>query len=247
MAVGRALEPLLHHDPLMARERHALAAIEAEIGHPFARPALLEEALTHVSAGTEGRSYQRLEFLGDRVLGLVVTGMLFDAFPAAPEGELSKRLAALVRKEVCAEVARDWSLGDYLRLGAGERRSGAREREAILADACEALIGAVYLDGGLEAADRLVRANWLARMVAPAIALRDAKTTLQEVVQAKGLPVPVYRDVGRKGPDHAPEFEVAVKVERHAEARGTGRTKRLAERAAAENWLRREDMWEDGR
>lgn len=223
----------------------ALARLEARIGHKFNARALLEEALTHVSAGEGRLSYQRLEFLGDRVLGLVVSAMLYEAFPQAPEGELSRRLAALVRKETCAEIAREWQLGEQIRLGEGEMRSGARGRDALLGDACEALIGAVYLDGGLQAAEKLVRTHWAARMHARLSVPRDAKTMLQEVVQARGLPVPTYRDIGRKGPDHAPEFEIAVLVAGSPEALGRGASKRLAERAAAEAWLRRAGLWNE--
>lgn len=224
---------------------HRASAFEKRLGYIFAAPALLEEALTHVSAGSREHCYQRLEFLGDRVLGLVVSTMLFEAFPAAPEGELSKRLADLVRKETCADVARSWNLGDELRLGEGEKRSGAKKRDAILGDACEAVIGAVYRDGGLEAAEKLVRENWTARMHAPRIVPKDAKTLLQEIVQARGLPVPTYRDVGRSGPDHAPRFEVAVQVQGMTEVSGQGPSKRVAERAAAEEWLKREGLSHD--
>lgn len=232
----------------MGEEAAALARLEARLGYRFVEHALLEEAVTHVSAGyagtgPKGLSYQRLEFLGDRVLGLIVSTMLFEAFPAAPEGELSKRLADLVRKETCAAVARDWKLGDHLRLGEGEKRSGAKKRDAILGDACEAVIGAVYRDGGLAAAEALVRANWTNRMQAPITVPKDAKTLLQEIVQARGLPVPVYRDVTRSGPDHAPEFEIGVKVEGHVEVCAHGPSKRLAERAAAEAWLKQAGLW----
>jgi ribonuclease-3 len=148
----------------------------------------------------------------------------------------------LVRKETCAEIARLWGLGEHIRLGEGERRSGARKRDAILGDACEALLGAVFCDGGFEAARSLIRTHWQARMHQPVTAPKDPKTRLQELVQAKGLSVPSYVDIGRSGPDHAPEFEVAVLVEGHAEARGRGPSKRVAERAAAETWLSREGM-----
>lgn len=232
----------------MGDDAAALTRLEARLGYRFADQALLEEAVTHVSAGhtgtsPKGLSYQRLEFLGDRVLGLIVSTMLFEAFPAAPEGELSKRLADLVRKETCAAIARDWKLGDHLRLGEGEKRSGAKKRDALLGDACEAVIGAVYRDGGLVAAEALVRANWTNRMHAPITVPKDAKTLLQEIVQSRGLPVPVYRDVTRSGPDHAPEFEVGVKVEGHAEISAHGPSKRLAERAAAEAWLKDAGLW----
>ena len=248
------------HDPL--------ARLEDKLGYRFSNRALLEEAITHVSykppapesastskkehkadwligdrpAQTGALSYQRLEFLGDRVLGLVVSTMLFEAFQEAPEGELSKRLADLVRKESCADVAREWNLGDHLRMGEGEKRSGARKKDAFLGDSCEAVIGAVYRDGGMIAADTLVRKSWEQRMHAPRVVPKDAKTMVQEIVQAHGLPVPVYRDIGRTGPDHAPQFEIAVVVEGYADAFGRGTSKRLAERAAAESWLKREGM-----
>jgi ribonuclease III len=218
------------------------SALEKRLGYTFANPALLEEALTHVSAGSREHCYQRLEFLGDRVLGLIVSNMLFETFPAAPEGELSKRLADLVRKETCADIARSWRLGDEIRLGEGEKRSGAKKRDPILGDACEAVIGAVYRDGGLVAAESLVRAHWTARMQALALAPKDPKTRLQEIVQSRGLPVPTYKDVGRSGPDHAPEFEVAVVVEGMSDISGRGPSKRIAERAAAIGWLQREGL-----
>lgn len=223
----------------MAVSGDSLTRLETRLAYRFTNPVLLEEAVTHVSAGAKGLSYQRLEFLGDRVLGVIVSTMLFETFPAAPEGELSKRLADLVRKETCADVAREWHLGDHLRLGEGERRSGAKKRDPILGDACEAVIGAVYRDGGLDAAEKLIRAHWTARMHAPRAVPKDAKTQLQELVQAEGLPVPVYKDIGRKGPDHAPEFEIAVIVTGYPDISARGPSKRVAERAAAEAWLRR--------
>ncbi len=222
----------------------AVSALEQRLAYTFSDTALLEEALTHVSAGSREHCYQRLEFLGDRVLGLIVSTMLFEHFPAAPEGELSKRLADLVRKETCAEVARSWNLGDELRLGEGERRSGAKKRDATLGDACEALIGAVYRDGGLKAAEALVRAHWTARMMALRIVPKDAKTQVQEIVQARGLPVPTYHDLRRSGPDHAPSFEVALRVQGMAEVAGHGPSKRVAERVAAEEWLKREGLFD---
>lgn len=237
--------PNFPENPLMGAETTSLATLQRRLGYRFRELGILEEALTHVSAVGTGRSYQRLEFLGDRVLGLIVSTMLFEAFPEAPEGELSKRLADLVRKETCAAMAREWGLGDALRLGEGEQRSGAKKRDAILGDCCEAVIGAVYCDGGLAAAETLVRAGWTARMHAPVSVPKDAKTLLQEIVQARGLPVPTYRDVGRKGPDHAPVFEVAVQVQGQPEVSAMGPSKRLAERAAAEHWLRAAGLWQD--
>jgi ribonuclease-3 len=218
-------------------------ALEKRLGYHFRNRALIEEALTHVSHdGPGGPSYQRLEFLGDRVLGIVVATMLFEAFPVSPEGDLSRRLAELVRKETCADVARGWGLGDLIRLGEGEKRTGAQKRDAILGDVCEAVIGAVYRDSGLGEVDKLIRTAWQARMDAPIEVPRDPKTALQEAVQARGLPVPRYRDAGRKGPDHAPEFEIAVEVQGYASAIGRGPSKRHAERAAAEAFIAREGL-----
>jgi ribonuclease-3 len=192
----------------MTRGRdEALAALEARIGYEFADPALLARALTHVSASSSRRdSYERLEFLGDRVLGVAVAHMLYDAFPNETEGELSRRLAALVRKETCAEVAEAWGVGPAMRLGEGEAQTGGRGKRALLGDICEAIIGATFLDGGALAAERIVRKAFSERMGASGQDLRDAKTALQEWAQARGLATPRYQIVGRSGPDHAPFF-----------------------------------------
>ena len=228
--------------------RHAGRAdksgLEASLGHRFATPDLLGRALTHISgvAGASARagSYQRLEFLGDRVLGLAVSAMLYAEFPHATEGELSRRLADLVRRESCAEVAAFWDVGPYLRLGPGEVQSGGRGRQAILADVCEALIGAVFLDAGFDAAAALVRRAWEPRMLSPRRALQDSKTALQEWAQAQGKPTPVYSETDRSGPAHAPRFVVTVSVEGCVPADGVGTSKRLAEQDAAEGFMRRE-------
>jgi ribonuclease-3 len=219
------------------RRRRGTAEFEQRIGYRFRDPALLEQALTHISALTGLRnragSYQRLEFLGDHVLGLVVSDMLFRAFPKADEGELSRRLADLVRKEACADVARAIELGEAIRLGTSEANAGGRSRTAILADVCEALIGAIFVDGGYPAASALIERLWSARMRTPARPLRDSKTALQEWAQARGLPTPAYREVERTGPDHDPEFRVMVELPDLAPAEGFGRSKRAAEQAAA--------------
>lgn len=224
-----------------------LGELERTLGVTFADRALLELALTHVSAakGDHVRlhSYQRLEFLGDRVLGLAVSSMLFRTFPEAEEGELSRRLAELVRRESCAEVAAHWNLGKFLRLGSGEAQSGGRKKDAILADICEAIIGAVFLDAGFAAASACVERAWRERMLKPHRPLRDAKTVLQEWAQARGLPTPIYREIGRSGPDHAPDFEIAAEVQGLEPASGSGRSKRLAEQAAAVAFLKREAVW----
>ncbi len=219
------------------RRRITSSEFEERIGYRFRDPALLEQALTHISAlgGARNRaaSYQRLEFLGDHVLGLVISDMLFRAFARADEGEMSRRLADLVRKEACAEVARAIDLGSAIRLGASEANAGGRGRAAILADVCEALIGAVFVDGGYPAAAGMIERLWSARMHAPARPLRDSKTILQEWAQARGLPTPAYREIERTGPDHDPEFRVTVELPDLKPAEGIGRSKRAAEQAAA--------------
>ena len=228
------------------RRRKTPPGFEDRIGYKFKDAALLEQALTHISAlaGPRNRasSYQRLEFLGDHVLGLVISDMLYGAFPKADEGELSRRLADLVRKEACADVAKEIDLGAAIRLGASENNAGGRNRTAILADVCEALIGAVFIDGGYKAASEVIGHLWEQRMRAPARPLRDSKTILQEWAQARGLPTPAYREVERKGPDHNPEFRVTVELPKFAPAEGIGRSKRGAEQAAAAAMLTREGV-----
>jgi ribonuclease III len=228
------------------RRRRGDGLLEERIGYRFKDTALFDSALSHISAlkGARNRagSYQRLEFLGDHVLGLVISDMLFRAFPKADEGELSRRLADLVRKETCADIARTIDLGAAIRLGASEANAGGRKRPAILADVCEALIGAVYLDGGFPAAEALVGRLWEARMRIKAQPLRDPKTVLQEWAQARGLPTPAYREVARSGPDHDPVFRVTVQLPKLDPAEGSGRSKRAAEQAAAAAMMAREGV-----
>lgn len=219
--------------------------VERRIGHGFRDKGLLRRALTHTSAATRGQgSYQRLEFLGDRVLAIIVADMLYASYPDADEGELARRLNALVKRETCADVARELGLGAALRLGPGEASTGGREKAAILADVMEALIAAVYLDGGLEAARKLVRREWEPRMAAPTAPLRDAKTMLQEWLQGRGLPAPRYVLVERCGPDHDPRFTIAVEISGQDGASANGRSKREAEQAAATAVLVREGLWQ---
>ena len=224
-----------------------LAAVEGRIGYKFNDSALLTTAFTHVSAlkpATRHRadSYQRLEFLGDHVLGLIVSDMLYRAFPNADEGELSKRLADLVRKESCADVAKTLGLVDDIKLGAVGAGVGARLRKSVLGDICEAVIGAVFLDGGYQAAAHFVERNWSERMHKLRRPLRDPKTTLQEWAQGKGLPTPVYREVERTGPHHDPQFRIAVELPGLESAEGTGGSKRAAEKAAASAMIAREGV-----
>jgi ribonuclease-3 len=224
----------------------ATSAIEERIGHKFADANLLVTAMTHVSAlkpsRKRGESYQRLEFLGDHVLGLIVSDMLYRSFPNADEGEMSKRLADLVRKESCADVAKSLGLTDDIKLGAVGAGAGARLRKSVLGDICEAVIGAVYLDGGYQAASEFVERNWTERMKKPRQPLRDPKTVLQEWAQGKGLPTPVYREVERTGPHHDPQFRVAVDLPGLAPAEGVGGSKRAAEKVAASVMIEREGV-----
>ena len=206
-------------------------------------PAHWREALTHGSTG-DARDYQRLEFLGDRVLGIAAADMLFRAFPQAAEGELSRRLAELVRRETCAEVALSWGVSDFVRLGEGEAQSGGAHKAAILADICEAIIGAAFIDAGFDKAAALVRASFGARIDQARKVTRDPKSALQEWAQGRGLPTPVYRVAHRSGPDHAPRFVISAMVEGYAEALGEGGSKRIAEQVAAEAFLAREHISE---
>jgi ribonuclease III len=217
-----------------------LRAFQVRIGHDFARPELLARALTHASIATPTRpDNQRLEFLGDRVLGLVMAEALLAADPTAPEGHLAPRFNALVRKETCAEVARDLGLGDILKLGRSEMMSGGRRKEALLGDAMEAVIAAVYLDGGFAAAQRLVLKLWAGRIGAVEADARDAKTSLQEWAQARGMTPPAYVEVAREGPDHQPVFTVEVRLATGEAESATAGAKRQAEQAAAKALLAR--------
>ncbi len=229
----------------ITRPKPDLSVLEARIGHSFADPSLLARALTHVSkaAGRTG-SYQRLEFLGDRVLGLAIADRLYAAFPQADEGDLSRRLAGLVRRETCAAVATAWDVGPHLVLGQGEVLGGGRRNQTILADVCEAILGAVYLDAGYEAARALVETAFRPAEPTGAPRGRDAKSALQEWAMARGLAIPVYDVVERSGPDHAPHFRIAARVDGLEPGIGAGPSKRLAEQDAARTVLAREGIVE---
>jgi ribonuclease-3 len=238
-----AIEP--RRDPaaadLPADMPDALARV---LGHDFARPDLLREALTHPSAlvaerrrgrGAKpaARGYERLEFLGDRVLGLVVADLLWRRFDSEPEGLLTRRLTQLVRRETLARVAEDIGLGRHLVLSRAEAAAGAAANPGILADACEAVIAAIYLDGGFEAAADFIHRRWeplIAEMAGPP---RDPKTALQEWAQGRGLGLPRYELVASSGPDHAPLFTVAASVATGDSATATASSKRTAEAGAA--------------
>jgi ribonuclease-3 len=229
------------------RARASLADLEARLAYRFSDPSLARRALTHLSAAptasADGRleSYQRLEFLGDRVLGLAIADMLYRAYPQASEGELSIRLAALVRRDACAEVAAEWDVGPFLALGSGEAQAGGRKKATILADACESLIGAVFLDSGFTAARDLIERAWSPRMRAAAAPSRDAKTALQEWAQARALGAPAYHEIERSGPDHAPKFTVRVSLDGYEPEVGVASSKRAAEQAAAQAFMSRRE------
>ncbi|MGB5556968.1 MAG: ribonuclease III [Paracoccaceae bacterium] len=217
-----------------------LQAFCARIGHEFQDAELLIRAVTHASISSETRpDNQRLEFLGDRVLGLVVAEALFEADRGATEGQMAPRFNALVRKETCADVAREVDLGAVLRLGRSEMVSGGRRKEALLADAMEAVIAAVYLDAGLGAARAMIRALWRARIAAVEDDARDAKTALQEWAQARGQVPPVYAEISREGPDHAPVFTIEARLASGEAERAEAPAKRQAEQAAAKALLQR--------
>jgi ribonuclease III len=213
---------------------------EEAIGHKFKLPALLDRAMTHRSA-THGKaaewSNERLEFLGDRVLGLVIVETLMERFPGAREGDLAPRLNALVSRETCAIIGAELGLGRFLIVDRAERATGGHNKPSLLANASEAVIGAVYLDGGLKVAEKFILKHWTAMLRANTEKPRDAKSALQEWVQGHGLPAPSYRHDAREGPDHAPVFTATVHVQGRDAAMGVGASKQEAERSAARAML----------
>jgi ribonuclease-3 len=229
--------------------RQTLKKLQTRIGYQFGNPRLLQEALTHASAAygqPDVADYQRLEFLGDRILGLAIAESLFRAFPEAPEGDLAVRLNGLVKKETCAAVARELDVGPFLILGESEALAGGRSKDTILADVCEALLGAIYLDGGWEAARNFVIEHWASQVAQDfnRIAVKkDPKTALQEWVQGKAKKLPRYNLVGSTGPDHSPCFTYEVQVEGMEPVRGSGSSRKNAEQAAAAALLIRAGVW----
>lgn len=231
--------------------RHAsLDRLGAILGHRFAKPELLAEALTHRSAARAELhqfGYERLEFLGDRVLGLVIADQLLKSFPDESEGNLARRLSALVRREALDEVAVSLDLAHFLRLAEGEQRAGGRQNAGIRADSCEAVIGALYLDGGLAAARKFILAQWKPLLDRAGPALRDPKTQLQEWAQARKLPLPDYRVVEEAGPAHYPLFTIEASVKGEMPARAEAGSKRRAEQDAARKLLARLEGEGEGR
>ncbi len=214
-----------------------MSAIGDLIGHRPVDARLFERALTHGSYGSE--TYERLEFLGDRVLGLVIAAWLFERFPSEPEGTMSRRYNALVTRETCAEVGRAMDLPRHIRLGKQAREDHANLSDNVVGDVVEALIGALYIDAGLERAQAFIRAHWAPFLDGQTRAPLHPKSGLQEVAAARNLGVPSYELVSRFGPHHAPRFRVKVSLSRHGEAEAEGASKQEAETAAAAALLER--------
>lgn len=218
------------------RGSDGVSDLEALLGYRFGRPELAEHALTHPSL--EGRpNYQRLEFLGDRVIGLAVSNALYENFPDEREGRLSLRLTNLVRKETLAKIARRLGLGRCIRLADAATGGGGRENPALLADVLEAVLGAVFLDGGYQAAEDLIARLWQGSFDGSAEAIKDAKSSLQEWAQARGLAPPSYDLISRSGPDHDPTFHISALVDGYEPSEGKGASKRAAEQEAASELL----------
>lgn len=223
-----------------------LAELEGVLDYRFKNGVLMERALTHSSArGAKitDRDNERLEFIGDRVLGLAVAELLGELMPEAREGQLAKKFNQLVRRETCALIARKLQLGDYLILSDSEDDSGGRDKDTILADAMEALLAAVFLDSGFAAARSVVRGLWGPISGELPAQVQDPKSALQEWAQGRGLPLPLYIEIERSGPDHAPVFVSEVRVSGFEPERGEGPSKRIAEQSAADAILKRERLW----
>jgi len=215
-----------------------LKALCERIGFEFSDPALLIEAVTHSSFGGASISNQRLEFLGDRVLGLVMANALYNRMGDADEGTLAPQFNGLVRKEACAEVANEIQLGSCLKMGRSEMQSGGRRKQAVVADAMEAVIAAIYLDAGFDKAREVVLRLWADQIDrAEKVDARDAKTLLQEWAQARAMPPPEYKELSRTGPDHAPVFEIEAALQNGKTARGKATSKRQAQQIAAKDLL----------
>ncbi|MGE3829475.1 MAG: ribonuclease III [Parvibaculaceae bacterium] len=219
-------------------------AICASIGYEFKDRDLIKAALTHGSSktGTLKTSYQRLEFLGDRVLGLVIAEELYRRHPRRAEGQLAPNFSLLVRAETCAEAASELGIGEHIRLGVRERLQGVAKNVFILGDVMEAILGAIYLDGGLEPARVLILRLWEKRLASRSTSVKDAKSFLQEWALGQAKNIPAYRIIAREGPDHSPSFTIGVAVDGYEEATAQGQSKRAAEQLAAQAFLKREKI-----
>ncbi len=225
--------------------RRNIKGLETALGYRFKNRALLDRALTHASTRSDqkrGEDNERLEFLGDRVLGLVIAELLLERDSKATEGALARRFNRLVRKETCARVGRSINLGAMMVLSAAEDDSGGRDKDTILADATEALLAAIFLEAGFGVARDVIRLLWSPLVDGLPETVADAKSMLQEWAQGQGLPLPRYVEIERKGPDHAPVFTTEVSIDGKRPARGSGANKRAAEQAAASAMLAREGV-----
>lgn len=223
--------------------------LEARLGYEFANYENLERALTHASVRKKSDNnfhYQRLEFLGDRVLGLAVAELLFEKYPDANEGELSLRLNALVKGKTLAEISDDLELHEFIRTGGDLKELKGKRMQSVRADVLEALIASIYLDGGLDAAVDFIKRFWKERLHTVEETRRDSKTALQEWAHSNRLGTPRYKEQKRSGPDHDPVFTVTVQVNGQEETSGSGRSKRAAEQNAARAMLIREQVWQEG-
>jgi ribonuclease-3 len=228
--------------------RRNIKGLETALGYRFKSRALLDRALTHASRRSEeagGEDNERLEFLGDRVLGLAVAELLLERDPKANEGALARRFNLLVRKEACARIGRTLDVGPLLLLSAAEDDSGGRNKDTILADATEAMLAAIFLEAGYAIVRDVVRHLWSPLIEGLPDTVADAKSMLQEWAQGQGLPLPRYVAIERTGPDHAPHFTTEVSIEGRRPARGTGASKRSSEQAAASAMLAREGVIPD--
>lgn len=223
----------------------SLDDLQERLGYRFSDDMLLRRALTHSSLAASSKvgDLERLEFLGDRVLGLLTAEALWRRKPTLSEGEMAPRLNALVRKETCAKAAIALGLDELMWLSEQEESSGGRRKKAILGDVCEALLGALYVDGGLDAARKAYDAYWTPNLELLSKRHRDAKTTLQEWAQEKGRGMPAYKTLSADGPAHAPDFLVEVSVNGLKPAEGRGHSKRSAQMDAAKSVLMREGIW----
>lgn len=222
--------------------------LESNINYHFSNEELLVRALTHASAcagkGATPIDNERLEFLGDRVLGLVISELVSERFPGDREGDLARRYNRLVRRNTCAAVGKDINIGEFIYLSPAEAENGGRQKETIIANAVEALLAAVFLDGGFEPARDVVRKLWQPYCDdSPSAVPADAKSALQEWAQGQGLALPQYVEISRHGPDHKPLFTTEVNVTGKPPARGEGLSKRESEQAAAAALLSREGVW----
>ena len=249
MANLHAVEPSLYGALTLVHARISqkrIAELENRIGHSFSNHDRLIRALTHSSATKKAGDvshYERLEFLGDRVLGLCIANMLFEKFPTAREGELSVRLNALVSGNACAEIADAIGLHEFIFAGTGAKQLAGKRMKSVRADVVESLIAAIYLDGGLDAVNRFVERFWKERIDQDSGAIRDSKTALQEWAHSAVEATPTYHIAEKTGPDHDPLFVVQVNIDKVKPATGKGRSKRAAEQAAAQSVLVREGVW----